>query len=855
LTAEWARRHLVDIDGAIRATTWMRLRNIRNTMLCKLTNTHRCFRVKRKECERSEPGALWWQLHRQSRVRGISQVGLIMRRPVSTFGGRQSVGVIVLAVMITGSTPQVLSAQDSQPLERIDLYERTVTRVEKCLRRNDLIAYDGSYFDEAWDASSSTWKRTGSIKYSFKSECIPEGRALFVAHDETRVWIGGPHNMSRSKFRISYDGAFGRTLIESDGPEGLPQNAKRPRGTIEPRRPVRLTEWCSKCAVWQYTIYGVGEATGEGDFANLMRRTKKRGKLTVAEGQSAEYGDLVVVRIGSSEDHRVYTLVPSKNYAIAEFKLVDSGIARHKVVIDAFDKVGDIFLPRHATMSHWDPQGRLERRGEFSTMNARQLDPAAGDFEITFPESTVVENRIIGQDETVGPSISGLARRTSLSAAKAREMLQSDALENKSRTNHLTDVEQHSNVAAYATIGICLVVAALSIRMRRRLRTSAAILLVSSCSIAYGQSSRPLSTGYLCANCGLDVTLFALEFFGIPIEERVGQVAQRLGIGERFQRAASLLDIKAATEGEGLGARAFEVHSSKGIQQLIGPERILILHLNSPSPGHFLIVAGSRGDELLVIDPPRDPIWLTIDQFDRGYGKTMSGGAIEVKKDHAVDLIPGDIASGAMHFDMRMNASVGMLYLFVPVVNSGDTEIRIEQAKGGCSCFKAAQFDNADNRLQPRAAGKVRMQFDGNRLPTGKSKQTVLLELMGARVKRTMITIDLYVERDAAVVVDQCVPDRINLPELRMGSAWSGEIAVVVPRNTIVSNWYSGDQSIEVKWLGESLEERTEAHHIFLFSVSVSVANKRDIDSRVVFGLSGKVTRDLSVIVRGRVVD
>jgi hypothetical protein len=112
-------------------------------------------------------------------------------------------------------------------------------------------------------------------------------------------------------------------------------------------------------------------------------------------------------------------------------------------------------------------------------------------------------------------------------------------------------------------------------------------------------------------NCGLNAAVFVCRHFQVP--SAVDALAAELGVGNYYQRPASLLGLKQVFTARGLSVEAYRDARFEEVANALDGTALWLLHVNkSPeSLGHFYILAGQDPSRICWIDPVRTCEWTS----------------------------------------------------------------------------------------------------------------------------------------------------------------------------------------------------------------------------------------------------
>lgn len=212
----------------------------------------------------------------------------------------------------------------------------------------------------------------------------------------------------------------------------------------------------------------------------------------------------------------------------------------------------------------------------------------------------------------------------------------------------------------------------------------------------------------MAANCGINVTAFALEFFRKPCS--LPRVAAQLRVGGDWERAADMLRIKQSLAAAGLQVAAYKDARFTDIAAELAkhPRRSLaIIFLKNDRGqglfGHYVVVpyGGTKG--LLVADVGGYVGWESLTDPHNRIGPIFSGLVMFVTPGGAplatrvyplsskqIALNAGEIAAGP-----------GMIRIPSLLKNPSDKPIGIVTARGTCYCFRGASIDTPQREIAP----------------------------------------------------------------------------------------------------------------------------------------------------------
>ncbi len=137
-------------------------------------------------------------------------------------------------------------------------------------------------------------------------------------------------------------------------------------------------------------------------------------------------------------------------------------------------------------------------------------------------------------------------------------------------------------------------------------------------------------------NCGLYTAAFLLQWFDISVD--LAQLAAELGVGERWERATSLLLLKKTFELHGLKVVAYkEATMEEALAELDG-NRVCLLHVsrgNDPRQGHFYLPVAAENGRVLLVDAGQSDEWISTAELKQRLAASFSGYYLAASKSAA----------------------------------------------------------------------------------------------------------------------------------------------------------------------------------------------------------------------------
>jgi hypothetical protein len=284
---------------------------------------------------------------------------------------------------------------------------------------------------------------------------------------------------------------------------------------------------------------------------------------------------------------------------------------------------------------------------------------------------------------------------------------------------------------------------------------TATLVLVGICAIALGgrllgeEDSpvlRELGDAKL-ENCGVDVTLFLLGWFNVPVG--LERLQNELGVGPHWAKATSLAQIKSALERRGLKVDAYKDARVDEVLPRIDGKQVCVLHVQrDDSPvGHFYLVVARRLTEVFLVDAGTRQDWVPIQEFNEKLGKSFTGYCLFISQanpnpqpEHTLDekIIEVDVGT--------ITNSPGILLVTIPVVNTKQVPIVVEKASGSCGCFNGAGFrGERPTRLEPGEKQVLELRFDRASIGVGDVRRAATLSVKDTEAREVQIKITAHV--------------------------------------------------------------------------------------------------------------
>lgn len=731
---------------------------------------------------------------------------------------------------------------------RADDLESTLGEMQRAGAIAGSIAYQGTYKEHGKHPGTGVDGLTHETEYSILRDVVRGGRIRFAVKREMTPWVGGTTPFSESAYVCTFDGRIGQLMYTMR--RGLGTNSTcKPYGDVYAKSP-ELTKWASVVSLWEYTIYGMGEGLENSTLAEIIGDAKRLGKCAYQWRETRPDERSIEFRIGDDAEGRTIVCDATRRFAITQGEQIKDGVVRHRVVVDEFKEVGPVVLPVHGKMTHYSGTGAEERQGEFWIRGHEYLPSVdASRYTLEWPEDSRIEDRVFGTIGTAGATDAVLEARIARLVNDVLVESKMSPLPSPASGPERGRPEPWKFASVAATALIMGAGAAFLIRKWRR-RTTLLWLAVFA-GLGHAQTTMFSEAKIPMKSCGLDTTLFVTRFFGRQLSAAEG--GHRLGIGPFRERPATLLGIKSACEAEGLSVRAFESATPKNLPGLAQASSLVVVHTNGHKegePGHFYVVAGARDGGLLVVDPSRGVNWMKSEDFGARIGPRMSG-AVLVVANAAPAQAEVDLSGSVFQLDFDIASGNGDVQLVVPVFNPGHDPMVIESGKGSCSCFLGATFAREPTTIRGNTHDELRFRFDGSRIDSGTTSQSVLLRMRGKTTENRLFKFSLNRPQEPKAAICQAIPQSVFLGEVPAASVSSADVVVVVSSGCFVRDWTVSTDRINVISLGEEVADSFSTARRFKFRVDCKTDGPKVISENVVFNLADARSPSLRIPIRG----
>ena len=296
--------------------------------------------------------------------------------------------------------------------------------------------------------------------------------------------------------------------------------------------------------------------------------------------------------------------------------------------------------------------------------------------------------------------------------------------------------------------------------------------------------------GEMVANCGLNVTAFALKFFRKPFS--LPKLAGQLGVGGDWEQAADMLRIKQSLVSAGLRVAAYKGATFNEIDSHLSgyPQKSLAViflknDLGVGQFGHYLVFLDGGPKGLFVADVGAYVGWESLADLNNRLKADFSGlvmfvtpgGAPAADKPFPLDskqivVNAGEIAAGP-----------GLIHIPFLLKNTADQPIHITMARGTCFCFRGATIDTPNQTIAPGKTAKIVLKFKRSVIGIGNIEREVLFQFSNDPKHVMEVVVHAHITATHPPIQLTWYPSQIDLGVVRHRSKLSGEeFTVLVPR-------------------------------------------------------------------------
>ncbi len=310
----------------------------------------------------------------------------------------------------------------------------------------------------------------------------------------------------------------------------------------------------------------------------------------------------------------------------------------------------------------------------------------------------------------------------------------------------------------------------------------------------------------IAANCGVNVTAFALKFFRKPCN--LPQVASQLHVGGDWEQAVDMLRIKQALLEAGMRVAAYKGAGFTDISTELAkhPRRSLaIIFLKNDIGrgifGHYMVLLDGGAKGLFVVDIGGSIGWVSLTDLHNRLGPIFSGLVMFVRPGGApaathvypldskqIVLNAGEIASGP-----------GMLHIPFLLKNTLPKPIGISSARGTCYCFRGASVDTPDHKIAPGKTGKITLKFKRDVIGIGNIEREVLFQFTNDPGQALRVVIHAHITATHPPIQLTWYPSQIDIGTVRHRKELAGEeFTVLTPKGETLGLPVSSSKEVSV---------------------------------------------------------
>ena len=310
----------------------------------------------------------------------------------------------------------------------------------------------------------------------------------------------------------------------------------------------------------------------------------------------------------------------------------------------------------------------------------------------------------------------------------------------------------------------------------------------------------------MAANCGVNVTAFALSFFRKPFT--LPRIARKLGLGSDWEHAADMLRIKRALLATGLRVAAFKGAEFADISKELSkhPQKSLAIiflknDLGIGQFGHYLVFLDGGTKGLFMVDIGGYVGWESLTDLNNRLGPDFSGlvmfvrpgGAPAAKRAFSLNskqivLNVGEIASGP-----------GILQIPFLLKNTSGKQISIATAQGTCFCFRGAAIDTHDKKIAPGKTGKIILKFKRGVIGIGNIEREVLFQFTNDPARWLRVVVHAHITATHPPIQLTWYPTQIDFGVARRRKKLAGEeFTVLTPKGESLGQPISSSKEVSI---------------------------------------------------------
>jgi hypothetical protein len=727
------------------------------------------------------------------------------------------------------------------------------------------------------EADEDEFKNHGGLEATLWFSSKPGGFARCDFHEETSRWKRGPSEFAESSFLATYDGRVGQVLRRKTGSQGQAVAIKR--AIFVPHRPSHV-ELGARVSGWRFSTIGFFDQLA-GRFSEMLEYDRDNLTVeTLVDGAVRRVLLQRVVSLGDVDACESWLMDPDRAYALVDYKYSEGGTVQEHVAIEQLTESRGLYWPAMVTRVSLLPDGaeaREEMHMKATTLSHDEV--AEVDWHITLASGTTLEDPISDVVLTIGYSENELNPLLDLDsdllAASLRDsepvdsglLILADSTEDQGQAWSLTRIALFAGGLLIAAFALARFLVATRQADRRLVAASAALTLAVLLSAQPNAQQVSLVADELGThrihNCGVNASAVILRAFGK--ESQLDVVAAGLDCGDHWERVVSLGQISTVLEARGLTVKPLQNLKPEQILARLGRGNIALLHLESPyqADGHFILLGGTRREEVLEIDPARSSRWVTISDFlasrrhaITGYGLLVSGSSPSEKK--PIPTLPANAATFAL--DMGDVSEVeGIVTTSVRLHNREAAPLSLTTSASSCTCFQGALFDSGRKAIPAGSEDVLHLQFDRAKLGVGENEQNVVITLEAGASKRTVmfrvraLIRSTEVSRKVAVMPRQIdwgvVRDKAQLGKAK-------RVSLQLPSGVVVVSVKPSSENLQVRRVRSTSDKGTKYRspsRTETFEVSILSASKDYLNEEVLFVLSDPQLKTVRIAVLAEV--
>ena len=147
------------------------------------------------------------------------------------------------------------------------------------------------------------------------------------------------------------------------------------------------------------------------------------------------------------------------------------------------------------------------------------------------------------------------------------------------------------------------------------------LLITASLSLrtTTGPNAFPITNAHLPSFCGPNCLTVFLKLNGVD-----AGLDEICALAHKDAGGTSLQGLQTAAKAKGIHATGVRITGANMLRKLGYPAIILLKPIRNNKPGHFVLVSGYDGSDVLIVNPPYVPYKVPLREFD----KKLEGSAL-----------------------------------------------------------------------------------------------------------------------------------------------------------------------------------------------------------------------------------